>query len=169
VNKPPKIDTQCLLLRPLAASAASAASAELPAAVAAFGRAERLASARGGWLLHLHEPMRGAQAPAGLRAAAGQAYQLLPVLLDEAGLCSYPSGDLVLRFDSAQSDGQLAEFARSFGLRMQRRSSFTQNQALFAPLDAAEADLPALLARLASASGVAAAWLDTESAYQRSP
>lgn len=163
MSNSPKIDTQRLLLRPLAAPA------ELPAALAAFGRAEPLASARGGWLLHLHKPMQDAQAPADLRAAAGKAYQLLPVLLDEAGLCSYPSGDLVLRFDGARSDSQLAEFAQSFGLRMQRRSSFTQNQALFVPLDAAEADLLALLARLASASGVAAAWLDTESAYQRSP
>jgi hypothetical protein len=139
--------------------------AEPSAALLRLGSVQALSGARGGWLLTLQQPLRrAADLP---RLLAGHGLQALPLLHDEAGQPRYPTGELVVRFARPVDDAALARLAGSCGLRMLRRSSFTQNQAVFAPQQATGSDVLALLARVAAEPGVAAAWLDAESEYRR--
>ena len=90
-----------------------------------------------------------------------------PVLLDEDGREMLPTGEVTVRFGGPPSDADLGEFGRRHGLSLRSRNEFVPSQAVFVPADRRSAYLPDLCQRLAGEPGVAAAWANTRSRYER--
>jgi hypothetical protein len=97
--------------------------------------------------------------------AAGEAR--LPVLRDRDGVAHYPTGEVTVRFAKAPTDAALRAFARTQRVRFMRRNELEPRQVVFVPARRAGEWLPDVVERLGSAPGVASAWPNTASRYQR--
>jgi uncharacterized protein YidB (DUF937 family) len=167
-KQPPANDPTRVVVRQLGSSRA----AELPAKVAGLGQVQPLpagSSGHSGWLLTLKSATRSGGGISKLhKLLQGSGLVALPLLLDDDQQPRFPTGELVVRFAKAVDDDALQELARCTGLMMVRRSSFTQNQAVFLPKSEESQDVMALLVQVQQHPGVAAVWLDAESSYKRS-
>lgn len=92
---------------------------------------------------------------------------VVPVVVDDAGRQSYPTGALTVRFAGERSDSQLAEFAEKYALRFLRRNEYVPEQAVFEPSKPRETFLPELVERVQEDDGVGRAWPVTVSRYER--
>lgn len=96
----------------------------------------------------------------------GQAALVAPVLVDDRGGTSYPTGHIQVRFQEPPGADRGAAFAERNGLRLLEQNRHQPAQCLFEPIDRG-AYLPELVTRLESAAGVKRAWEVTEAAYER--
>jgi hypothetical protein len=90
-----------------------------------------------------------------------------PVVVDESGRSSFPTGSIGVRFREAPTDGDLQAFAEEHGLRLLRRNEYVAEQAVFAPVGSGTTFLPDVVDRLREDPRVQTAWPVTTSAYER--
>ena len=90
-----------------------------------------------------------------------------PVVVDETGRPSFPTGAIGVRFDEPLSDGGLQAFAGEHGLRLLRRNEYVPEQAVFAPVASGTTFLPDVVDRLCDDARVQTSWPVTTSAYER--
>ena len=90
-----------------------------------------------------------------------------PVIVDESGRPSFPTGSIGVRFRESPTDGELEAFANEHGLRLIRRNEYISEQAVFAPVESGTTFLPDVLDRLSDDPRVQTAWPVTTSAYER--
>jgi hypothetical protein len=102
-----------------------------------------------------------------LVTGSGRPEWAAPVIEDEAGNESYPTGEVTVRFVTPPTDEQLEQLASEHGLRPARRNRYVPAQVAFAPAQPREVYLPELCEQLATTDGVASAWVNTTSAYRR--
>jgi hypothetical protein len=102
-----------------------------------------------------------------IRDAVESAEWVAPVVVDEAGRASYPTGAIAIRFLEAPSEGELEELGAEYGLRLLRRNPYVSEQAVFAPAEPRETFLPDLVDRVEDNPRVQAAWPVTVSRYER--
>lgn len=145
-------------------------SGDLPAAVAEHAEVTALPSALGGWRVQLRDAEIGAtRAAALLSKLCGETFQVLAVLDAEDGSERYPTGAVVVRFAQPIDDDALQAFARRAGVKLARKTKFTDRQAVFSVPARGAASSADALGRVAGAPGVERAWLEAESAYKRAP
>ena len=102
-----------------------------------------------------------------LQRSLGPEVLLAPVLLDEDGAETYPTGILQVRFAEEPDDDELARFRSSYGLRSVGRNKFSKSLVNFTPENPGEAYLPDLTAEIESDPKVQSAWCDTKSKFRR--
>jgi hypothetical protein len=102
-----------------------------------------------------------------IRDAVESAEWVAPVVVDEQGRESYPTGAVAIRFQEAPSDEELEELAAEYGLRLLRRNQYVSVQVAFAPAEPRETFLPDLVDRIEGNPRVRAAWPVTTSRYER--
>jgi hypothetical protein len=66
-----------------------------------------------------------------LREKLGPQFDIEPAFIDENGIISYPTGQIMVRFEKAMTDKELNEFAREWGLRVNSRNKYVANQVVF--------------------------------------
>jgi hypothetical protein len=152
------------VVRPAAASANVADLARLEGKASV----EPLASRMPGWVVRLNRPPRTAREGwRSLRRWLGDAFVVLPAIVDGAGRHRYPTGLLSLRFEDETGDDALREVAETYGLELVGRQKFTRHQALFRPAAGTDVFLPDISGRIAHDAQVEAVWFDAESAFNR--
>jgi hypothetical protein len=102
-----------------------------------------------------------------IRDAVGSAEWVAPVVVDESGRPSFPTGSIGVRFREPPADGELQAFADDHGLRLLRRNEYVAEQAVFAPVDSGTTFLPDVVDRLRDDPRVQTAWPVTTSGYER--
>ena len=88
-----------------------------------------------------------------------------PVLLDEDGGEHFPTGEILVRFETAPTDDELARFAGEHNLEAPRRNAYAPEQASFRPRG--RSYLPDLVGSIGQASGVRRAWAGILSRFRR--
>jgi hypothetical protein len=146
-------------------------SSVLPAAVAEWFDVVALASGLGGWRVQWRgSGDSSAKAQLRLQQLLGPAFQVLPVLHGDDNVERFPTGHLIVRWGMPASDDDVKGLARSCGLELVKRSSFTDRQAVYrAAIGATDVDLNSVLAQVLHNAGVEKAWLEAESTFQRAP
>ncbi len=133
-----------------------------------IGDTEPVAERRGLMLLHLREP--GADPKESWEAAQRAlppAVQVAPVLTDEAGHESLPTGYIEVRFHELLDDRALEAFADEHHLRLRARNRWIAAQAEFEVDDPASCYLPDLLEELEACEEVLRAWPETLARFSR--
>lgn len=161
------------VVRPAAATvhAKKAARASMPGPaerLADKAQVEPLAGPTPGWLVRLKRRPRSVRAGwTSLHRLLGDAYVVLPALVDDAGRPRYPTGLLSLRFGNDASEDALREIASNYALELVGRTKFTRQQALFRPAAGSDVFLPDVSGRIERDEQVEAVWFDAESAFNR--
>lgn len=89
-----------------------------------------------------------------------------PVITDDEGNESYPTGEITVRFKVAPSDRELHRFATEHDTTVARRNELEPAQAVLVP-DESGAVLPELCESIEGNDAVEAAWPNTVSRYYR--
>jgi len=90
-----------------------------------------------------------------------------PVLLDEDGRPTFPTGEVTVRFKRELSDAELREFAAAKGLSFRRRNEFVREQAIFEPARPEKIYLPDVVEEIAEGEEIRRAWANTLARYTR--
>ena len=168
-----QLDPGLFVVRPAAAvvpakQAACASGADPAARLADKAQVEPLAGPTPGWLVRLKRRPRSVRAGwNSLHRLLGNAYVVLPALVDDAGRSRYPTGLLSLRFGNEASEDALREIASHYALELVGRTKFTRQQALFRPAAGSEVFLPDVSGRIERDDQIEAVWFDAESAFSR--
>jgi len=91
-----------------------------------------------------------------------------PVVTDDEGNESYPTGEITVRFKAAPSDDELQQFAADHGTTVARRNELQPAQAVLVPDEPRGTFLPEPCETIESDAEVEAAWPNTISRYRRS-
>jgi hypothetical protein len=91
----------------------------------------------------------------------------VPVMVDEQGRQSLPTGKIVVQFRDPPSGEALQQFEDSYGLRYLKTNEFRQEQLSFEARDQKAAYQPDLIARLGGDQNIKLAAPETVSQYQR--
>ncbi len=96
-------------------------------------------------------------------------FDLEPVLVDDRGAPSYPTGTITVRFKHAPTDDELVECGREWRMVVLERNRYIPNQITFQQEgEAASRYLPDVVEFIRrSDKRVQAVWLDTISRYER--
>lgn len=134
--------------------------------LAQMGEVEELQGGRGLLVLRMHGKKANART-AWRRACKllGGEHNVQPVLLDRSGHEQYPTGELIIRFDSTPSQTRLMKFAKSHGLRLRDRNEFVPQQAAFTI--AKPEYMPDLVRKLSRDEDVVSVWPDTLAYFKR--
>ena len=102
-----------------------------------------------------------------IRDAVKSAEWVAPVVVDKAGLTSYPTGAVTVRFEKAPTEDDVREIEATYDLRSARQNEYVPEQYVFVPAEPRETFLPDLLARIDADPRVHAVWPVTMSRYAR--
>jgi hypothetical protein len=93
--------------------------------------------------------------------------RVFPVIFDRNENPLYPTGELVVRFIASPSEGEIQIFAERHNLKFLRVNPWIDSQVVFIQDDPSSNFILDVLTELERASGVQAAWLQTEAKYDR--
>ena len=102
-----------------------------------------------------------------IRDALDSAEWVAPIVVDEAGGRSYPTGAVTVRFAKDTPEADVMDFAQTYGMRAVRRNEYVPEQVVFEPDAPREMYLPELVDRVSGDERVKAAWPVTVSSYER--
>lgn len=119
-------------------------------------------------LLHVHDAVaRARTAWDHVQDAIGREFTVMPVILDERGIPSYPTGRVGVRFKQAPEPADVERFAEQLNLRLVGMNKYVAAQAVFEPNDHTDY-LPDVVDVAASDERVDKVWPEALSAYKRS-
>ena len=136
-----------------------------------LGRVEPIESGKNHYVLSFpqkeHEGGKMEKTWSDLQKRAGNAAQILPVIIDRDGVHRFPSGSIVTRFEENKSDEEIAEWGAQRGLKMKARNRYIPQQVSFIPAAPSESNFLKMLQDIEAKCGSETVWPELFSRPQR--